>query len=88
MIVEGFLIGVIATASLASGVFFLKFWRDTHDSLFLTFALAFFLEGLNRIAFLGLPHPNEGAPAIYLVRCFAFLLIVAGIINKNRQAER
>ena len=88
MIVEGFLIGVIATASLASGVFFLKFWRDTHDSLFLAFALAFILEGLNRIAFLGLPRPNEGAPAIYLVRCFAFLLIIAGIINKNRQAER
>ena len=86
MIVEGFLIGVIATASLASGVFFLKFWRNTRDSLFLAFALAFILEGLNRTTFLTLPHPNEGRPAIYLVRCFAFLLILAGIVNKNRQA--
>jgi len=88
MILEGFLIGVIATASLASGVFFLKFWRDTRDSLFLAFALAFILEGVNRTAFLALPHPSEGRPVIYVVRCFAFLLILAGIINKNRQAAK
>lgn len=84
----GFLLGVIATASLACGVFFLKFWRDTRDSLFLVFAVAFLIEGANRTVFLTLPHPNEGRPAIYLVRCFAFLLIIAGIINKNRQASR
>ncbi len=83
--IDGFLIGVIATASLASALFFFKFWKDTRDSLFLLFAIAFMIEGLNRAALLTLPQPNEGRPAIYLVRCFAFLLIVAGIINKNRR---
>ncbi len=82
--IEGFLLGVIATASLAAGVFFLKFWRETHDTLFLMFALAFLIEGVNRTVFIALPHPNEGWPLIYLVRCCAFLLIVAGIVNKNR----
>jgi len=86
--IEGFLIGVIATASLTCGVFFLKFWRDTRDSLFLMFALAFIVEGLSRTAFLGLAHPSEGWPGIYLVRACAFLLIVAGIIKKNRQILR
>jgi len=86
--IEGFLLGVIATTSIIAGVFFLKFWRETRDSLFLLFALAFIVEGLNRTAFLMLPHPNEGWPAIYLVRCFAFLLIVAGIVNKNRESAR
>lgn len=86
--IDGFLIGVIATASLACGLFFLKFWRDTRDSLFLVFAIAFVIEGVNRTILLTLPHPNEGRPATYLVRCFAFLLIVAGIINKNRQTSR
>ena len=86
--IEGFLLGVIATASVAAGVFFLKFWRETRDSLFLLFALAFIVEGLNRTAFILLRHPSEGWPGIYLVRCFAFLLILAGIINKNRQAAR
>jgi uncharacterized membrane protein HdeD (DUF308 family) len=86
--IEGFLLGVIATASVTAGVFFLKFWKETRDSLFLLFALAFIIEGLNRTVFVMLPHPSEGWPAIYLVRCFAFLLIVAGIVNKNRQAMR
>ena len=86
MTVESFLVGVIATSSIACGVFFLRFWRDTRDSLFLMFALAFIVEGINRTVFLALPHPNEGMPIIYIVRCLAFLLIVAGIINKNRSA--
>ena len=79
----GFLIGVIVTTSLASGIFFLKFWKETHDSLFLAFGLAFFIEGLNRAAVLTLPHPNEGSPWIYVVRLLAFLLILAAIIDKN-----
>ena len=36
--IETFLVGVIATASLVAGLFFLKFWRDTHDSFFLAFS--------------------------------------------------
>jgi hypothetical protein len=84
---EGFLVGVIATASLASGVFFLRFWRDTHDKLFLAFALAFLIEGLNRATVLFIDHPNEGTPRIYIVRCIAFLIIIAGIVNKNRSTN-
>lgn len=83
--IEGFLLGVIVTSSLAAGVFFLRFWRDTRDSLFLAFGVAFLIEGLNRIAVLFLSNPSEGTPAIYLVRLVAFLIILAGIINKNRQ---
>ncbi|HZD76632.1 MAG TPA: DUF5985 family protein, partial [Acidobacteriaceae bacterium] len=33
--IEGFLLGIIATSSLTAGVFFLKFWKKTRDSLFL-----------------------------------------------------
>jgi hypothetical protein len=81
---EGFLLGVIATASLAAGAFFLKFWKRTRDKLFLAFGAAFLIEGLNRIGFLFVDDPNEGSPAIYVVRMLAFLLIVAAIIRKNR----
>lgn len=80
---EGFLLGVIAASSLTAGVFFLKFWKRTHDSLFLAFAVAFLIEGINRIAVLFVAHPNEGSPAIYIVRLFAFLLILAAILRKN-----
>ena len=81
---EEFLLGVIVTASLAASAFFLKFWRQTHDKLFLGFGAAFAIEGINRLAFLFLDQPNEGNPVIYSVRLFSYLLILAAIVNKNR----
>ena len=80
---ESFLLGVIATSSITAGVFFLKFWKQTRDSLFLAFAAAFVIEGLNRCAFLFVEKPNEGNPIIYIVRLFVFLLILAAILKKN-----
>ena len=78
-----FLLGVIVTSSMTAGIFFLKFWKHTRDSLFLAFGLAFIIEGLNRIAVLTVAHPNEGSPWIYLIRLLAFLLILAAILRKN-----
>jgi len=82
---QGFLLGVIATASLAAGGFFLKFWRQTRDVLFLAFGSAFIIEGINRTSVLFLERPNEGHPSLYVVRLLAFLLILAAIVNKNRR---
>lgn len=81
---EGFLLGVIVTSSFVAAGFFLKFWRKTHDRLFLGFAAAFLIEGLNRLAFLGLDQPNEGTPAVYTIRLFSYLLLLAAIVHKNR----
>ena len=81
--VDFFLLGVIAAASLTAGVFFLKFWSKTRDSLFLAFGLAFVIEGLNRCAVLMLARPNEGSPYIYGVRLLAFLIILTAILHKN-----
>lgn len=81
--IEAFLVGAIATASLVAGLFFLKFWRDTRDSFFLAFAASFTIEGLNRVSVLFLSRPNEGSPWVYLIRLFAFLLILVAIVRKN-----
>ena len=83
MMIEGFLLGVIVTGSLAAATFFLKFWRQTHDFLFLAFGSAFLIEALNRIGFLFLAAPNEGTASIYVVRLLAFLLILTGIVYKG-----
>ena len=83
MMIEGFLLGVIVTGSLVASLFFFKFWRQTRDYLFLTFAAAFLVEGVNRIGFLFLAAPNEGSSSIYLVRLLAFLLILGGIAFKS-----
>jgi len=79
----GFLLGVIATSNLVAALFFLRFWRKTGDLFFLSFGASFFIEGLNRAAILLNAHPNEGSQWTYVVRLFAFLLILAAIIKKN-----
>jgi hypothetical protein len=86
--IEGFLIGVVVTTSVVAGLFFLRFWKRTHDPLFLAFGVAFLIEGVNRMRFLSLADPSEGEPTIYLVRLFAFLLIAGAIIHKNLRRAR
>lgn len=77
------LLGAIAMASLVAGLFFLRFWKDTGDRLFLYFAISFLVEGVNRAA-LGLSaDPNEGRPFFYFVRFVSFLLILIAIAQKN-----
>ena len=88
MRVEAFLLGVIATASVTAGVFFLRFWKRTHDLLFLSFAVAFIIEGLNRVSVLLTARLNEASPWTYLVRLFAFLIILSGILYKNYGMNR
>jgi hypothetical protein len=82
--IEGFLLGVIVTCSLVAAAFFARFWRASRDLLFLGFAVAFLLEGLNRAAFLFLENPNAGDVTIYVIRLLSYLLILGAIAYKNR----
>jgi hypothetical protein len=78
------LLGAIVMASLAVGLFFLRFWRDTGDRFFLFFAAAFWIEGMNRMAQGLSTVSEEREPFFYLVRLFSFLLIIAAVVDKNR----
>jgi hypothetical protein len=80
-----FALGAVAMASLVAALFFARFYRDTRDPLFLYFAAAFGLEGVNRTLLAFSPSPNEGDPVLYLVRAFAYSLILVGIYQKNRR---
>jgi uncharacterized membrane protein HdeD (DUF308 family) len=77
------LLGAIAMASWVAGLFFLRFWRDTRDRLFLYFAISFLVEGVNRAALGMSADPNEGRPFFYFVRLLSFLLILIAIVQKN-----
>ena len=85
---EGFLLGVICACSLLAGIFFLKFWRRTRDSLFLAFGVAFLVEGINRAFILDLANPSRAHPLTYIVRLLASLIILAGILHKNYRSAR
>ena len=78
------LMGAVAMASFVATMFFLRFWRQTRDSLFLLFAIAFGIDALTRFL-LGVLHPSgETEPLFYMGRFATFALIAAGIVLKNR----
>jgi hypothetical protein len=79
----------LATMGFAiAALFFLKFWRQTRDRLFMTFALAFVLMALNA----GLPTlldvPKEEQSPYFLLRLAAFLLLIIAVIGKNLKRDR
>ena len=82
------LTGAVAMASLVAALFFLRFWRQTRDGLFLTFAIAFGLDAAARFV-LGLTHfPDETEPLVFVPRLLAYALIIGAIIQKNRPSNR
>ena len=82
------LIGATAMASLVATLLFLRFWRQTRDSLFLWFAIAFATDAGTRL-FEGLIHdPDQTGPLLYIPRLVTFALIIAAIIQKNRPTQR
>lgn len=76
--------GAILMGYLLAGLFFLRFWRDTRDRLFLIFAVAFVLLGAQRVALVLTREMLETQTGLYLIRLFAFLLILGAIVDKNR----
>lgn len=80
--------GVIFMGYLLAGFFFLRFWRRTRDSLFLVFALAFWLMSLNQSLPVMLGIPREEQSFVYLFRLAAFVLIIGAILRKNLQGGR
>ena len=78
------LMGAVAMASFVATLFFLRFWTQTRDPLFLFFSSAFALDTFSRIA-LAMSHPSdELEPFYYLARLAMFGLIIAAIVQKNR----
>lgn len=81
--VQGYLLGFLSMSCFAAALFFLKFWRQTRDGLFLAFAASFLIEAANRTAMLFAAHPSEASPEHYLVRMVAALIILFAILKKN-----
>lgn len=82
-----FLFGIVTAGYLACGLFFLRFWRRSHDFLFLAFAAAFWLLALNSALVMLVPESEEDRVWFYLLRILAFLLIGLAIVRKNASRE-
>lgn len=83
-----FLDGSVAMGCAMAGLFFLRFWRESDDRLFVAFALAFWMFAAH-YALIGLaPLADETRPYAFLLRVIGFSIIVVGIAVRYRHIGR
>ena len=82
-----FMSGAATMGFLVAGLLFLRFWGDTRESLFLSFALAFWLLGLAQALLTLADFPGEERSWLFLLRLAAFMLILGSIGMKNWRAR-
>lgn len=83
-----FISGMIGASYAVAGLFFLRFWHNTHDRLFAFFAAAFWILALQRVILASIDTTAENIAYVYWVRLFAFTLILIAILDKNRNSSR
>jgi hypothetical protein len=79
-----FLSGAITMGFAVAGLFFLRFWRRTGETLFVAFACAFWLLGLAQALLVFADIPEEERSWLFLLRLGAYALILGAIAVKNR----
>src|SRR5687768_13337242 len=85
-----FISGALMLGYWTVALFFLRFWKRSHDRLFAMFSAAFFLMGFQRIALTAaaiIGGPDTTLLWPYVVRLIAFLLILIAIVDKNRASS-
>jgi len=80
-------VGAAAMASFTVALFFLRFWRQTRDALFLWFAIAFATDSATRLLEGVSPVAAEREPLLYIPRLITFALIILAIVQKNRPSR-
>jgi hypothetical protein len=80
--------GALVMGYFIAAIFFLKFYKSTHDRLFAFFAAAFGILSCQRVALALTTKTVEDTVLIYVIRLIAFLIILYAIIDKNMQAKR
>jgi hypothetical protein len=81
--VTAILFAVAATFSIVIAAAFASAWRELHDRFFLLFATAFAVLALHWFL-LAVSDTSEHRPYHYSIRLFAFVLMIAAIVVKNR----
>ena len=84
---EDFLGGAVAMGFAVAALFFLKFWRRTHEGLFLAFSASFLLLAATQALLTLSGIPTEERSWLYLLRLLAFLLILGAMWWQNRRGR-
>jgi type II secretory pathway component PulM len=81
-----FLHGMVVMGAATSGLFFLRFYRQARDRLFVFLAVAFFILALHWTTIAIWQPQAETKHWQFIPRLIAFLLIIVGVADKNRRA--
>ena len=83
-----FMWGALAALSFVAAAFFWKFFGRTRDGLFRALSAGFALLTIHWAA-LGLLNPgDETGHYVYILRFLAFIVMIAGVVAKNRSPRR
>ena len=82
-----FVAGLIAMGDAIAALFFARFYRVSGDRLFLYFAAGFALLTVQRATLAAADYLPVPLTAHYVLRLAAFLVILAGIVDKNRASR-
>jgi hypothetical protein len=77
-----FLQGTITAGYAICSLFFLRYWKQTKDRLFIWFSISFFVLMINR-TLLAYYSNEDDSVVLYSIRLFAFVIILLAIIDKN-----
>jgi hypothetical protein len=85
MTIVPFLHGMLAMGCGIVAAFFLRFWRQSADRLFVFFAAAFAILSVDYVMLGLLSSATEWRLPVFAVRVSAFIVILIGIADKNRR---
>jgi len=77
--------GAVAMGCAIAAIFFLRFWRQSRDRLFVWFAYAFALLAVSYALLGTVSFATEWRVYVFVLRLVAFALILYGIFEKNRR---
>jgi hypothetical protein len=79
--------GALFALAMVVTLFFVRFYVETRDRLFLFFAVSFAALGVDWLLVAIFSPVREEAPYYYLLRLVAFLILIIGIYDKNRDTR-
>ena len=86
-LVQQFLRGGLVVACFVAGLFFLHYYRQTRDRIFVFFVVAFWSLAAHWVG-LAIANPElESRHYIFLFRLLAFVALIVGILDKNRRSR-
>jgi Ca2+/Na+ antiporter len=85
MTLVAFIHGCVAMGCGIAGLFFLRFWHQIRDRLFLRFAVAFWILAFSYLLLGVVSFATEWRIYVFVVRLLAFCVILYAIVEKNRR---